>query len=77
MRLQTFFAFLLIALVCSAQDGLLNFQEKVLNKINTLTEGFETLKTEVETLITVVETLKTCQGMYMMNSFSYYCLISL
>ena len=43
MRLQAFFALLLIAQVCSAEDGLLNFQEQVLEKINTLNEKVDTL----------------------------------
>ena len=38
MRLWAFFALLLIAHVCSAEDGLLNFQDQVLEKINSLTE---------------------------------------
>ena len=43
MRLQAFFALLLIAQVYSAEDGLLNFQEQVLEKINTLNEKVDTL----------------------------------
>ena len=42
MRLLAFFA-LLIAQVCSAEDGSLNFQEQVLEKINTLNEKVDTL----------------------------------
>ena len=52
MRLQTFLA-ILIAQGCSAQDdsmislnGLLNFQEKVLTKISTLTEEVTVLKNQ-------------------------------
>merc|ERR1712008_91294 len=45
MRLQTFFALLLIVHVCSAQNGLLN-------QINTLKKEVETCKTEVKTLKT-------------------------
>jgi len=52
MRLQTFFALLLIVHVCSAQNGLLN-------QINTQTKEVETCKTEVETCKTEVKTLKT------------------
>ena len=43
MRLQAYFALLLIAQVCSAEDGSLNFQEQVLEKINTLNEKVDTL----------------------------------
>ena len=52
MRLQTFLA-ILIAQGCSAQDNsminpncLLNFQEKVLTKISTLTEEVTVLKNQ-------------------------------
>ena len=43
MRLQAFLALLLIAQVFSAQDGLSNFQENVLEKINILTEKVDTI----------------------------------
>ena len=43
MRLQAFLALLLIAHVFSAQDGLSNFQENVLNKINALTRRVDFL----------------------------------
>ena len=67
MRLQTFFALLLIVHVCSAQNGLLN-------QINTLTKEVETCKTEVETCKNEVETLKTsCVGTK--NSFIYRLII--
>ena len=61
MRLQTVFALLLIAHVCSAQNDLLN-------QINTLNEEVETLKTEVETI-------KTFLGMYTKNSFNHILIL--
>ena len=51
MRLQAYFALLLIAQVCSAEDGSLNFQEQVLEKINTLNENVDTLLEKVDTLL--------------------------
>ena len=43
MGLRAFLALLLIAQVFSAQDGLSNFQENVLNKINALTQKVDIL----------------------------------
>ena len=62
MRLHAFFALFLIAHVCSAEDGLLNFQEQVLEKINTLTEKVDTI-------------LEHCQLQGTKNSFIYRLII--
>ena len=41
--MQAYFALFLIAQVCSAKDGSLNFQEQVWEQINTLNEKVDTL----------------------------------
>ena len=65
MRLQAFFALLLIAQVFSAQDGLSNFQENVLNKINALTHRVDILFSKITQVgILLIEFLRKRIGVW-------------
>ena len=65
MRLQTFFALLLIGYVSSVQNGLLNEIKTLIEDSETCKTEVEALKTEVETCKTELETLKTSGGEYL------------